>query len=232
MKLMIVDTSGIRRLVDDLDVFAKKAVPYAIRNSLNRSAFEARRAWVDEIEKTMTLRNTFTIRSLRVEKVSTMDPRRMVSVVGSTAEYMGRRESGETKRPHGKHGVPVPTLAARGGSKARLIQKPNKMSNIVIARGRPGATKKQRNAIALRRAAAFGTRFVFLETGRGAGLFRVMGGKRKLEVRAIWDMSHKTVTVHPFPTLETTLRRIGPRVLDIHTNALVEQAQRYRVLGY
>jgi hypothetical protein len=231
--MVTVDTSELRRFAKDLDKFAHKAIPHAVRNSLNRSAFEGQREWRAEVKRTFTVRRPFTEKSIQVTKARGTDLRTMVAVLGSTAEYMGAREEGETKRKGGKHGVPIPTVSgARGGSIKRQIQRPHRMGAIRLTdRARTGA-RKQRNAVAIRRALKAGNRFVLLETTRGAGIFRITGAKRRLRVKMIWDLAKKSVTVAPFETLTRTLKAIEPRLTTIHIESLKEQLRRHHVMGY
>lgn len=227
-----VDTRDFDRLKHDLEVTAKRAVPHAARNAVNRCAFEARAGWVAETRSTFVQRNTFTERSLQVDKARGTDMASMAATVGSTADYMARREDGELKGPkHGKH-VAIPTVSgARGGAITSPIRKPNRLSAIRLA-PRPGSTSKQRNAIAIRMARAKGQRFAFLETPRGGGIVRVLGGKRKGPVRMVWDLSRGAVRIKPMPSLQRTLTKLGPRFVAIHEGAILEQLKRNKVLGY
>jgi hypothetical protein len=231
--MLKVDVTELRRFAQDLDKFAHKAIPHAVRNSLNRSAFEGQREWRTEIKRTFTVRRPFTEKSIQVTKARGVDLSTMAAELGSTAEYMAAREEGETKRKGGKHGVPIPTVGgARGGSIKRLIQRPNRMGAIKLTdRARTG-TRKQRNAVAIRRALKAGNRFVFLETDTGKGIFRITGAKRRLRVRMVWDLSKKSVTVAPFETLARTLKAIEPKLTQIHLESLREQLRRHHIMGY
>lgn len=236
MTLLVVDTREIQGLVRQLETFSSKALPYAIRDSLNRSALAAKNVWAEEIRSSMILRNRWTLGSLRVERATGMDPRRMVSVVGSMARYMGVQESGGRKTKHGKHGVAIPTRTASGegrgsGPRQRLVRGPMKLSTIQVQRG-TGASRKQRNAVSIRRALASGKRFVYLELEASKGLFRISGGKRSPRLDMVWETRRPAVMIPRNPTLERTLTRLGPHLPAIHLGALREQAARHRLFGY
>ena len=145
--LLVVDTREIHGLVRQLEVFSSKALPYAIRDSLNRSALAAKNVWADEIRSSMILRNRWTLGSLRVVNATGMDPRRMVAVTGSIARYMGTQEEGGKKTKHGKHGVAIPTKTASGegrgsGPRQRLVRGPMKLGSIQV-QNRTGISRKQ-----------------------------------------------------------------------------------------
>lgn len=235
--ILVVDTSQIRKLVRDLETFSSKALPYAIRESLNRSALAAKNVWGEEIQRTMVLRNRWTLGSLRVQRVQgTMDPRRMVAVVGSMASYMAVQELGGRKGKHGKHGVAIPTHVASGegrgsGPRQKVVRGPMKLSTIQVPT-RTGSSRKQRNAVSIRKALSSGKRFVFLQLEHKQGLFRISGGKRNPRLDMVWDVSRPAVMIPRNPTLQTTLQRLGPHLPAIHLGALREQASRHRILGY
>jgi hypothetical protein len=235
-----IDLSDARKLVHELDRFARHAMPFASRNAINTAAFEGRKEWARQISAKLVLRNTFTVRSLRVEKARGLRIEGMVAVLGSAAPYMGTQESGGTVRGKGKS-KPIPTSVAAGQSKGarprtKQVRKANWLSAIklVRARGRSKMTRQQRNAMAIRLASKSGngSRVALLELdNKKRGLFRVTGRKR-LTVRMLWNLSHRSVRVPRSSTLERTLKAIEPRMPIIHRDAVLEQLKRHRVLGY
>jgi len=224
-----------KKAVADLRRFRERALPYAVRNALNRSAFYARGQWQQEIQSSFVLRNPFTTRSVLYTKASGNDVRGMIAVVGSTAPYMGDQEKGATIRGHGRHKpIPGPVAAgqAPGGKRTKLVRAGNKLSAIHVQRA-AGANRRQRNAVALAVARRTGGRVALLERPNGGkGLFRLFGGKRKPQARLLWDLSRGSVKVRPEPTLQRTLKRIQPRLAEIHRDAVVEQLRRHKILGY
>lgn len=234
--MLKIEIRGTRRLAKDLELFAKRAVPFAVRDALNGSAFEARRIWGDEIRRTLTTRNTFTAgRALQVDKAMGFNVRGMESKVGSVAEYMGRQERGGVVRGRaGRRGIPGPSAAgqAPGGKRTKPVRRPNRLSAIHAARGK-GKTRQQRNAVALAIARRRAKKYALLERPRGGmGLFLVGGGKRKIKTRLLWDVSRRSARVAPHPTLGPALRRLESKLPAMHRDALLKQLQRHRVLGY
>lgn len=228
---------NLDRLVRDLKTFAEKAVPHAVRNSLNRQAIATRKEWGKQVRKEFTLRNKWTERTLMVERVrGTNDPGRMFAVVGSTAPYMATQEFGGTKRGGGKHGAAVPTGYAAGQMGARprtkLVRGPHKLGRITLAKGAKRGNRRQRNAIAMAQARRRGSKFVFLELERKKGLFRLTGGKRNPQVRMVWDTSRKSLRIPKAPTLQITLKRMQPSLEAIHAGAFKQQLERHKIWGY
>jgi hypothetical protein len=224
-----IDTRDARKLEADLKKF-QKSMPHAVRNGLNRTAFQGRKDWNAEIERTMTVRNTFTTRRTIVDKASGTNLQSMRAVLGSAAPYMGDREQGETKSKKGKHGVPIPTVGVARGSIKKLVRPSNKLGAIRL-QDRTGSSRKQRNAIALRMAVKRGSKFAFLELDGGGGLFKVTGRKR-LNVRMVWDLRRTSVQVPPMPTLERTLQKLDPKIDRFMVDAVVEQLRRNHLFGY
>src|SRR5689334_14509169 len=91
--------TGIERLASDLEKVAKKALPYAMRDAVNTSAFEAKRVWGDQIRRTFETRNTFTAgRAIQVDKARGSLSGGIEATVGSVAKYMRVQEHGGTVR--------------------------------------------------------------------------------------------------------------------------------------
>jgi hypothetical protein len=231
--MLTIKFKGLKEMVRDLKKTREKALPYAVRNALNTSAFELRRGWTGEMRRTLTMRNTFTERSVLVEKARGTDARRMVAVVGSTAPYMQKTEEGGIRRGSGKHKA-IPTAAAAGqavGSKrTKVVRAASRLRALQAVRVTRGASPKQRNAIALSLARKTKQRFAVLERkGGGTGLFRVtLRGRPTM----LWDFSRGSVRQPPRPTLQTALKRLEPKLTHIYTAALLQELRRWKVLGY
>lgn len=235
---VIFDERKLQRAVNVLGNFARRGIPHATRNGLNASAFEGRKAWTKEVEKAFTLRNTFTTRSLRVQKARGIDMRKMHSVLGSTADYMAEQETGGTERKSGKHGVPIPTPTSSGEGRAakrlRPVRRPNWLPKISLAnRGsQTGMHRQQRNAVAIRKARKAGRKYVLLELEKRVGIFRLSGGKRRPKVDMVWDLSQPTVKTKPARTLRQTLWLITPTLPRLHVRAILEQLRRAGIRGF
>lgn len=228
-----IDDRGSRHLMLHLRQFAKKAIPYAARGAMNSAAFAARKEWVEQLPKSFTLRNTWTARSVRVERATGLDMRRMHSVVGSMADYMADQEHGATRKRSGKHGVPIPTSVASGEGQGarprrRVVRRPNRMGSFSL-RTRPMGSRKQRNAAAVAEALRSGRKFVFLDLERRKGIFRLKGGRRRPKVEMVWDLSRPTVRVPRNPTLQRTLKAVEPRLPGMYRDAVIQQLRRRRL---
>lgn len=228
------ESPELQRFSDALERYAQRGLPYAARNTLNRSAFKAREIWVDTVRDTFTLRNSWTVRSIRVDKARGTNPLTMVSRVGSVAEYMETQEEGGVERKTGRHGVAIPTSAASGqgrsGRRTKPVRRPNQLRNIQLAGRRAASSRKQRNAIAIKTAIAAGRKFVFLELDDSRqGIFRIRGRRR---VDLVWDLSRPSVRIPASKTLGRTIRKLAPSLPDIAIGALVEQLRFNRVTDF
>lgn len=224
-----VDTSELAHLEAALGQLSRRAIPYAARNTLNAAAFEGRRAWVGQVEKSFTLRNKWTARSLRVVKARGTTMRAMKATLGSVAPYMATQEEGGVLRRTGKHGVSIPTSVASGEGRGarprrRLVRRPNRLPNIQLGgRGLSTMSKRQRNAVAISLAQRAGKKFVFLEMEKRRGIFRISGGKRRPRLDLVWDLTHPTVRIPESNTLERSLRSILPTLPRLQEKALLDQ---------
>lgn len=219
-----VSFHGLDELRSAVAGFARAGVPEAARRALNRTAFDAREEWQEQMRTRLTLRNRWTEGSVRVIQARGTKPERMVATVGSLADYMALQEEGGTISKSHKHGVTIPTTIASGEGRAshrkKVVRRPNRLPNIVLA-NRVGQTRKQRNAIAIRQALADGRKYVFLELERRAGIFRLSGGARRTKLDMVWDITRPAVQIPATPTFQEMLDVIGP-VFEQH---LIEALQ-------
>lgn len=234
-----IDMHDVEKLRRDLERFRDDAFPYAIRATLNNSAFATRSIYQAEARSSMTLRNKYTTRSIRVDKARGLSVRGMEAVVGSTAEYMRFQEEGVVHRKRGKHGVAIPTRAASGEARGstprqRLVRKPNKLANIALLRRARAGTRQQRNVASITQAKAAGRKYVFLDLGRRKGIFRMTGGSRKKRAKLtmLWDLSRPATVVKRNPMLQRSLTKVEPHVPRIHKKALLAQLRHHGILGY
>lgn len=227
---------GVDRMLVDLKHFRERAVPHAMRNALNTSAFEGRKLWQEQMRQTFELRNQFTTRSVLVQKATGTQVDSMHALLGSTAPYMGDQEGGATVR--GKHGhkpIPGPVAAGQpaGSHRTRLVRAARRLSAIKATRAREVGERQRRNAIAISIAQRRGQKFALLERPKGGkGLFLLGGGKRKVTTRLLWDLSRRSVRVRPHPTLERALAALQPKLPAIYEAKLLEQLKRHGIAGY
>lgn len=225
------DLSDFKRLTRDLEKVSGVAVPYGARDALNAIAFEGRKLWQRELKDTFVLRNDWTTRRLIVEKAKGLSLSTLKSVLTSPDAYLLKQEIGGTE----DHSVPtgVATGEGRGASPRRkLVRQPNKVGNIALGQRYRRGSRKQRNAIAVRMAAAEGRKFVYLELPKRKGLFRIKGGRRNPELDMVWDTTSKSHVVHPSPTLHLTVKRLEQKIPALMTSALIDQLRRHKVFGY
>ena len=232
-----IDLSDVRKLHRDLEAFAHRALPYAARNGINAGAFAGRKEWLVQQDRSFILRNKYVARSTQVTKATGMNVAHMAAFLGNLAPFMGKAERGGIERGKGGGSKPIPTNVAAGqgmssGPRTKTVRKANWLSAIKFGKRGKAGNRKQRNAIAIRQAVAAGQRFTFLELENRKGLFRITGGKKRVNVRMVWDLSHRSVRVPASHTLERTLKAIEPRMAIIHRDAIVEQLRRNHVLGY
>jgi hypothetical protein len=232
-----IDDREIREFEKDLKTFADKAYPFATRNTINRAAFTTQKTARENVREEMVLRNRFTVQSIQVSPERfQLNVDRQVATVGSTAPYMEDQEFGDTKTKTGKEGVAIATSYSAGQQgqqpRTRLPRKPNQLQNIRLSKRRKGgraANKMQANLMAVKQAAESGNRYVFLDLRRGAGIFKVTGGKRKPRIRMIYDLSRKSVVIPKNPWLAPAVATVEPQIPGFYRDSLIFQLKRNKL---
>jgi hypothetical protein len=235
--VITVKFNGLDKALKDLETFRNKAVPAAMRDALNEAAFQARRVWGDEIRGKLTVRNQFTARvALQVRKATGGNVKAMESAVGSIAAYMDLQEAGGTTRGRKGHlAIPGPSAAgqAAGSKRTRVVRASNYLGALNVAKFTPKGKRRQRNAIALAVARKQGQKVALLERPKGGkAIFALMGGKRYLRTRLLYDFSKRSAHVKPHATLGPTMQVMRQRMPAIMLAAVEKQLKRHRVLGY
>ncbi len=230
--MISLDDKHTRAFERDLKAYTKNAIVFANRNALNKGAKLAQRHIKQVLAKKLTLRNKFTINSIRVIKANQKAIRHQRAVVGSTSQYLPDVEFGGSIRSKGKQGVPVPSRSAAGEGRGsirskRLVRLSSTRRRITLGKGRKGKGRKQRNVIAFRRAQKSGRKFVYMDTRKGPGLFKIMGGKRKPRAELIWSLSRKTVPVKRRPWMAPTVKFVVARMPLIYRDELRTQVIRH-----
>tara|TARA_R110002153_G_C13332612_1_gene498560 strand:- start:1969 stop:2682 length:714 start_codon:yes stop_codon:yes gene_type:complete len=233
-----IDKRDIIQFEHQLKTFAEKAYPFATRNTINTAAFATQKAAKENIRNSMTLRNKFTERSIKVvPDKRNLDVDKQVATVGSTAPYMAKQEYGDTETSSGKEGVAIATSYAAGqqGQKprTRLPRKPNLLQNIRLSKRKSGraGNKMQANLIAVKHAAESGNRYVFLDLRRGAGIFKVVGGKKRPRIKMLYDLSRKTVVIPKNPWMSPAVETTEPKILGYYKDSLEFQLKRQKLFG-
>lgn len=221
----------VARLADDLREVYKGAVPFAVREAVNKTAFEGRAEWQKKAGEAFTLRNTWTTRSMRVQQASRSEKNidRIEATLGSALPYMAERESGGRKVKKGKHGVLIPTPVASGqprdAQRTKPVQRRNMMTAMQLHR-RVTGSRQRKNMVSILQALK-GSRVAFLQLDGGRkGFFRVKGNAKKWDLDMIWDMSHDSVRTGPMPTLEPASEQAGKHLPRYLVGAMEAQLAR------
>ena len=239
-----VNTIEVDELEKELKTFARKAFPFATKNTVNTAAFKAREIWKKDIRVNMITRNKFTERSVLVEQSRTLNVDRQSATVGSTADYMHDQEFGGVKRGGGSEGVPIPTSFAAGQGeqqpRTKLPRKPNNIRNIRLrGRTRKASNRKQSLIFKMQDAVTSGKRFIFHDFGGGKkkGIFRVVGGSGRFKrgmpsgakLRMVYDLTEKTVSIPKNPTLKPVVSRMQVLIPGIYRKSLEFQVRRHNL---
>lgn len=227
-----VDNRDIKKMERDLKTFARKAYPFATRQTVNDAAFQAQKIARVDVQRDMVLRNRFTVQSIQVDQAKTLQISRQEATIGSIADYMEDQEFGAVKAKGGKEGVAIATSYSAGQGenaqpRTRLPRKPNTMANIQLQRRRKkGSNRKQQNLIAIKQAAASGRKYVFLDLGRRKGIFKVTGGKRRPKIKMVHDMTKESVIIPKNPWLKPAFDESARMLPAFYADALRFQLRR------
>lgn len=238
------ENKDVKKLEKDLRDFAKRSYPFAVKETLNALAWDARRNAQIKVAQDMILRNKWTKGSVQVRQVSGLRVNAMESATGSTEDYMRVQEMGDVERKKGKHGLSIPTAYSAGQEKARprtrLPRRANRLANIQLRRFRArGKNTKQRLVSAMNQAVKSNKKFIFLEVGTHnvrTGIFKILGGTytgrgwpKGARLKMVYDLSHSFVTIPPSPWLKPSALQANKRVETFYRKALVFQLKRHRL---
>ena len=238
--LLFLDDAEIRKLERELKLFNDRGLPFATLEALNRSVIGGqKRLQHGGLKKDFTLRNKWTAGSVQIRRARGLVIDNQAAELGSAAEYLAEQEEGFTRRARRKHGVPVPTAYAggQGASRARTrpVRKPMRWSNIHLkSRAKLGKTKQQQNVRAVQEAVKSGNRFVFLEFKKKKGIYKVIGGSKKVKrgwpgnakLRLVWSLTHRTTTTKPNKWLGPESETVSAMMPELYRRALLKQLKR------
>jgi hypothetical protein len=228
--------------IDDLEkelkMFAKRAYPFATKQTLNKTAAVTREFAQEEIDRKFIQRNTWTRRTVRFNMTTTLDVDRQESEVGSIEDYMETQEKGGFERKKGRHGVAIPTAYSAGQGHARqrtrLVRRPNQLRVIKFQQKRfksLGRTPKQRLKVAVKTAIKRGDRFLYAEfSGRRKGIMRLLGGKRRTRLEMVHDLTREIIMIPARPWLRPAVNRAVREMPGIYRAALIFQLKRHRII--
>jgi hypothetical protein len=231
--MLTMKDDEIKQFESDLKTFKSRAYPFATKNTVNRSAFVAQKEYRDRASEDLTLRNKFTVQSIQVEQTRTLSVGRQAAITGSTVEYMKDQEFGKNISRKGKRGVPIPTSVASGDGEGvrprrRQVPRSRRLSSIALRRTTTGSpSKKQTNFLKIQQTAKSGRKFVFLDLQRHPGIYRISGGARRPQIKLIWDMSQKSVTIPRNPMLSPAVKTTERVIPFLYRESLIFQLKRH-----
>lgn len=220
----------------ELEAASRSGVPRAARELVNGMAFEARAAWQDEMRRSLTLRNKFTERRALVVRATTLRRTGMEARLGHTEPYMALLEDGKREKAS-KRFRAIPTEIAAGqsfGSLAGGRKRAVRPSSIITrlgslkVKGAKARGRKANNARAIQGGLKSGRRLALLDLGRGKGIYRIKGGRRKPKILKLYDLSRRSTPMPRIPTLQRAINRALNRSHLIAFAALERQLFRVR----
>ena len=110
------DFSELDIVEKTLESYNEKALPYAIKDTLNWQAFQSQQNARRDLAKNFQIRNKYTEGSIRFNLIprSEKNVNNMVSSAGSMQQYMADQHEGFKNTARGPGGVPIPTPATAG----------------------------------------------------------------------------------------------------------------------
>ena len=226
----------LKILESQLKAFKIRAFPFATQQTVNNAAFKTRSEAQENIRNFFINRNKFTERSIRVDKTRSLDVNQQISRVGSIADYMRAQENGATLSKRGGVGIPIPTSFASGEGentrpRRRLPRGANKLSAIRLSnRSRAFGSKKQAAAVAVKQAVKSGNKFVYMELQKTRGIYKLVGTKRNLKIKMVYDLTRPSVIIHAKPWLLPAAESVGKQLPEIYFKALKQQLERHGLL--
>lgn len=242
MTMFKIDDSDIKQLESDIKTFAARSLPFATKNTLNKAAFTGQKIAREGIKREMITRNRFTVQSVRVEQTRTLRISNQSATLGSIAPFMETQEFGGTETAIGKHGIDIPTSYSAGqeGAKprTRLPRKANSLAQIRLGKkgGRRAKNSKQAFLFKVQDAVTSGKRNIFHKfTNGNAGIFRVVGGKKKFKrgwpdganLKMVHNLSFKSVTIHKNPWLKPAVDETVRLIPGIYRESLIFQLRKH-----
>lgn len=112
---------------DRLKYISKEALPKVVADSVTAVAKRAHEQSIVNILSRYTIRNRYTVGSVRFYKASPKrDIMKINAISGSVSDYMDEQDLGGKRLPKSGEKVPEATLFARGGSKESVVKKKNR----------------------------------------------------------------------------------------------------------
>ena len=231
-KAMRIGVKNIIKLENELRIFSKQAIPFAIKDTLNRAAFQGMEKSRDKVETDFTNRNSYTARSFRFVKAKGSDVNSLVSGFGTVADYMLDQEQGAVITSSGE-GVPIPTAYAADQEGAiprtKAVKRPKLMQSIQIKKVSVRGNRKQRNAATINQALKEKRKYIYMKTSKGRGIFHVRRSGGNVRIRMMYDLSRKSIIVKPNPIVKPVHKRVIKSMPRLYLKALIHQQKRLRI---
>ncbi len=228
-----IQDKELRQFQRDLKAFSRKEFAIINGMALNQTAFETSKKYKEVTKRNFTLRNKFTVSSIRFQKVKGFQ--NQFSEAGSIAPYMEDQEFGETKTKTGKKGVAIPTTSASNESlgarpRKRVVPRAKRRGSIRLFRSGVRSTSRKQHVVATVRAAAGqrGNTFVYLpRLGKMTqGIYRITGSKKKPKIRLIYDLSRTSVTIPRTPGLKVSVGKISREMPRFYKEAFEKRLKK------
>lgn len=188
---VITDTREYNRAMAKL---TKEQLPRVQVNTINAVARVVHSASEKNIREKMTIRNQYTMRSMRFSPAKVRSGGQAgYAETGSISPYLPLQETGGTVRAKAQR-VPIPTVSgARMGSKAKIIAPRFRMNRLgVLGSG--------------------GTKF-FYAPFRKPGIFYRKGRGKNAKLIMVRDLSRKSIKVKPTHWHTNAVKKFGTRSL-------------------
>lgn len=221
-----MDGRPLLKLAQGIKDFAEKQYPIINGMALNRTAFEARKEYVNIVQRRFVLRNKGTVKSIQFRKVKGLNPNTQESSVGSTMEYMAEQEFGGIKKATGKKGVAIPTPIASSESisarpRKKPISRPRRRASIRLTRAKVKARSRKQHVVAtIRAVSAIGSgNYAYLPIQRAKGIYRITGKGKKAKIKMVYSLEKKTLPIRKQPSLTPAVNNIIPRIPGFYVEA-------------
>lgn len=205
MNYISIDMSQAKRLERILENVRDRAIGFAVKNTLNDLAFEARRNLVQKIDKDFVNRNTWTKRSIRVTRANYVGAG---AEVGSIEKYMAKQEFGGK----GEKYIATGNASGEGGRvkvRQRAVRQANWINKLQSAKLPPiSGTPRRQGYVHLLMAHRRGLKYVVLENEEGQkGLYRVLGTKKKPRSKLLYMLERNRVPIKKHEWLKPTTQQ-------------------------
>jgi hypothetical protein len=214
-------------------VNTRLAAGIASKNTLNILAALTRKNYLKNVESSLILRNTFTRRNIQFDKTDFVKISRQVTRAGATekASYMELQELGGLKKSKSGNNLAMPQIAARGGSKRRLVLKSNYLRKIQRKTVRWPKGKGSKKSRTIKVAAIAYKKQMFMNYGKNIYLitsFNRINNRIRFNKRHIYNVSQRNARIKPNPMLLPATRkpiRDAQNIFNSQMKKLLRQKQ-------